>query len=231
MQTKGNASMSNRLLGHGVYGIPEVSRYTGLGTQRIYSWFKSGTKTKQVFAADYPPVDNSYAVSFLDMIDVLVAGQLREQGVSLRTVREAYNILKEDLSTHHPFCHQSLYVYKGKIFTQAAKKLEKKTLYEVLSGQHFIPNVMMPYVKRIDYSKKTKLAERWRIADGVVVDPRVSFGKPVVEETGTTTYVISRSYRANNRDEELVADLFEISPSAVIAAVSFEENHPSSRAA
>jgi hypothetical protein len=39
---------------------------------------------------DYEPVGGDYALSFHDLIDLFVAGQLREHGVSLPRLRRVY---------------------------------------------------------------------------------------------------------------------------------------------
>src|SRR5690349_2020617 len=78
------------MLGKGVYDYREAALLTGLKQGRVREWFRVRpvkARRPPVFRSDYEPVDGNYAISFLDLIDVFVAGQLREHGVSLQTLR------------------------------------------------------------------------------------------------------------------------------------------------
>lgn len=220
-------------LGEGVYHLAEAARYTQLHPARVRSWFvprSDGTRKHPVFHSDYAKVGTDRAISFLDLIDVLVAGQLRELGVSMPTVRKAYNVLKTQLKTTHPFCHQDLRTDGKRVFLVTATELDDVTLREVVSTQQYFRNVL-PHLQRLSYSEADKLAQHWDIEPGVMIDPAISFGKPVVAATGTTTFVIANCVKANGGDVELVADLFDLSPTDVRNAVEFENNYKTRRAA
>ena len=212
------------MLGEGVYKLAEVSKLTRMNPSRVRSWFKhrpDGRGHGPIFDSDYKSVDGDYAVSFLDLVDALVAGQFRDYNVSMQTVRRAYNLLKKELSTKHPFCHNKLFTDGKKIFHLAANELGENRLSEVISHQQFFLYIMGK-LKQIDYNEITKLAFQWRIAQGVVINPLVSMGKPTIEHTGVTTYIIANQYHANMKNAALVADLYEVSETDVANAVKFE---------
>src|SRR3954454_15105226 len=109
LTTSGQYPMT--LLGRGVYSITEASQLTGLRPARLREWFRRRpppSGRRPVFTSDYAPVAGDIAISFFDLIDVYVAGQLREYGVSMQNVRRVYKRLAADLSVKHPFCHQKL---------------------------------------------------------------------------------------------------------------------------
>lgn len=216
------------MLGKGIYILAEISRLTEIHPARVRSWLKqrnNGSGHSPLFSSDYMPADGDYASSFLDLIDVLIAGQFRDKyQVSMSVVKKAHRVLKEELNTDHPFCHSDLHTDGKNIFTLAANKVGDKILSEVVSHQQFFIHVLEP-LSHIDYEDASKLAKRWRIAQGIVVDPSISLGKPVVEGTGTTTHVIANQYYANNQETSLVADLYGISDQDVHNAVSFEDRY------
>ena len=137
-------------------------------------------------------------------------------------VRAAYSHLQNRLKAKDRCCREELYTDGKEIIIQAADAVGDSVLSEAVSGQRLFMQVL-EYLARIDFSHATKLAERWRIAQGVVIDPRISMGKPVVESTGKTTFVIANCYAANNRDAGLVAELFDVEESDVLNAFSFEQ--------
>jgi len=215
------------ILGNGVYAFSEAARLTGLRPARVREWFRGrrmGHGIKAVFSSDYDPVDGDYAISFLDLIDVFVAGQLREHGVPLQTLRRVYATLEHDFGTKHPFCRKEL-LSDGKIvFLRGLDAEGREALTEVLGRQHVFPQIILPFLKRIDYGEVTKLAERWRVNDLIVIDPAICFGKPIVEPAGIPTAILAAAYRANRKDADLVADWYKVTPHYVLAAVQFERN-------
>jgi uncharacterized protein (DUF433 family) len=110
------------------------------------------------------------------------------------------------------------------VFMRGLDSAGQEELAEVLTRQKVFPNILLPFLKTIDYGKLTLLARRWRIAEEVVVDPQICLGKPIVEAVGIPTAVLAQSYAANKNDAELVADWFNVHPRHVLAAVKFEKN-------
>lgn len=220
---RGGDSDMGIALGQGVYGYAEAARLTGLRPGRVREWFRGGRgRARAVLSGDYGPVDGDFAISFLDLIDVFVAGQLREHGVSLHTLRRVYERLQQDLQSRHPFGRQELLSNGKLVFMRGAGPEGEEELVEVLTRQKVFPQVLLPFLQRIDYDQVKLLARRWRIAEQVVIDPAVCFGKPVVEEAGIATGVLAAAYDANGEDENAVAEWYDIAAEHVLAAVQFE---------
>jgi uncharacterized protein (DUF433 family) len=215
------------MLGNGVYKYREAARLTGLKRERIREWFRlrnSDANRLPIFLSDYEPVEGSRVISFLDLVDVFVAGQLREHGVSLQTLRRVYNHLQKVLDTRHPFCRNEL-LSDGKIvFTRGMDSKGQEELTEVLTRQKVFPSIILPFLKKIDYGAASRLAERWHISRMVVIDPRICFGKPIIEDYSIPTAILADAYRANGEDAERVADWYNINAAHVLAAVEFENS-------
>jgi uncharacterized protein (DUF433 family) len=209
-------------LGHGVYTFKEAARYTGLKGSRVREWFRHRPDAgrKAIFVSDYEPADGQQAISFYDLIDVYVAGHLREHGVSLQTLRKVYAKLKNDFETEHPFCRHELLTDGKIVFVRGLDQKGNDEVMEVLSRQKVFPRILLPFLKTIDYDDS--LAKRWRIGESVVMDPRICFGRPIVEAARVPTYILATAYRANSEDAERVASWHGVSPKDVLAAVKFE---------
>lgn len=214
------------ILGHGVYGLSEAARLTGLEPGRAREWFrgrKDGVR-KPVFLGDYPGMDGDRAISFHDLVELFVAGKLRDRGVSLQTIRKVHERLQADLKTSHPFCRREILTRGGRIFTLGLDDHGREEMIEALTNQRVFPDVLRPFLERIDYHEATAMARRWSIADRVVVDPAICLGKPAVDGVGIATAVLAAAYEANDRDAELVADWYKINAGHVLAAVEFERS-------
>lgn len=221
------------LIGTGSYGIPEAARFARVNPRTANRWIsgEGAEKRGRLFKTDLPSVRGRYALSFLDLVDLLVVGRFRDEGVSFQTVRRVYAQLCRSLRTPHPFSHQRLLTDGTTIFAQTLDEVGDEHLQEVLSGQTAMPDILRPYLTQIEYSADTQTAARWNISPGVVLDPARSFGKPIVASEGTTTFVLAQAFWANDRDADLVADLFDVSPASVRLAVEFESEFATRRAA
>lgn len=220
-------------LGHGVYTLAEVARYTQVPAGTIRYWFKgkpAAAGSRSIFQSDYNPVDTDFALSFYDLLDALLAGQLRDFGVPARVIRKSHTALRKLLDTPHPFCHNAIFTDGRRIFHSFIDDLGEDVLAEVVSRQQFFPRIRQ-VLSGVRYDPYTQLADVWHIDKGVLINPRVSFGKPVIEHTAVTTYVVANQYYANSMDAALVASLFCLKQQDVLNAVSFEKGHGSHRAA
>jgi uncharacterized protein (DUF433 family) len=215
------------VIGRGVYNIAEASRLTKLRTQRVREWFRGRESAsrifKPVFQSDYPIYEEEYAISFLDLIELNIGGKLRDANVPLQYLRKVYNHLRGEYG-EHPFCRRVIYVGDKKIFTRGLSDAESNSVIEAITSQSYFDNIIIPFLRRIDYDLETEQAIRWRIADMVVIDPKIGFGQPVVEGIGIATSILRDAYFANDEDASFVAHWFGIDKKHVLAAVDFEND-------
>jgi uncharacterized protein (DUF433 family) len=214
-------------IGNGVYGFKEAARLTGLRPQRVREWFlgrPSEQSRKAVFRSDYQSVLGDHAVSFHDLIELFVAGQLREHGVSLQSLRKVHKQLQTDLKTRHPFCRREVLSDGKRVFTLGLDDRGRDEMIEVLTRQRVFAEILLPFLKRISYDEATLLARRWLIGEKVVIDPAICLGKPIVEPVGIATSILASAYDANDQNAEIVAAWYGVHASHVMAAVEFERS-------
>jgi len=220
-------------IGNGVYSIKEASKYIGLPPQRLRYWYfgrPDKRSKKPIVPPSYQPVENKYSISFYDLIDAYVVAFLLNKGVKRKTIRSAYTTMQKDLNRKHPFCYSKIMTDGMKIFSETANQFDDSQLYEIINNQNYF-NELKYKLDVLDYDPRNHIVFQWNIFDGVTINPKISFGKPVILHTGTTTYVVARAYHANNQDENLVAELYQIKPIEVLNAVRFENHYLTERAA
>jgi len=141
----------------------------------------------------------------------------------MAVVRKAYHQLTREFRTRHPFAHLSLRRAGRQILVKVSEVIAENTLTDAITRQNVFENVIAPHLECIDYSDATGFAERWHIAEGVVIDPEIAFGRATVAQTRVPTAVIAAAFRANDADEDVVADLYELSLDQVRLALHFED--------
>jgi uncharacterized protein (DUF433 family) len=216
------------ILGHGVYDISEAARFTGLRQARVREWFRERVShpiSRPVFRSDYAGVGEGHSISFLELVEVFVAGQLREHGVSLRSIRRAHAKLQNAWATRHPFARGEIRTGGRNVFVSALEEPERRIVAEAVTKSQVFERVILPTLEKIDYDQASQLATKWHLSPLVVLDPRVCFGQPIVEPVGITTYVLAAFYLANGRNARKVANWYEIEEKHVLAAVEFETRH------
>lgn len=214
------------VLGNGVYTLNEAAQLTGLNRALVNRWFRGrGGKrpSDPVFQSDYSNLGEGRSISFYDLIELNVGAQFRENGFSLHYVRRTHEKLQAAWHTKHPFCMKRLATDGKRIFAMELDDEENPIVYDVETFQIWFDKIVVPILKQIDYDRATAMATQWRIADMIVLNPKMSFGKPTVEGTGVRTNVLATAYLANERDAAAVADWYGVSEAHVMAAVAFEE--------
>ncbi len=208
------ASAPPNLLGRGLYTFREAARLTGLKHTRVREWFRC----RPLVHSDIAPVGHDFAMSFHDLIDVFVAGSLRDSGISMQAVRRVHERMQSDLGVLHPFCHQEFLADGKRIFV----KYGDDRLVDVLRHQGVFEQIIRPFLKKMDYDALTLLAQLWRIGSGIVIDPQICFGAPVVESVSIPTAILAASLGANKGDTELIANWYGVKKADILAASQFE---------
>jgi uncharacterized protein (DUF433 family) len=204
--------------------------YTGLKRDRVRGWFtrrNADSRGRAIFQSDYEAVDGDQVISFLDLVDLVVAGQLREHGVSWQDLSTTHSVLQKLWDTKHPFARKEVRHFGGRIFALAIDGVERKGVSDVAVNPRVFEDFILPVLERMDYDGTTLLARKWRLAPMVALNPAINFGKPSVESTGLPTRILSAAFHANGEDARLVARWYGVREEHVRAAVDFEHRFAS----
>jgi uncharacterized protein (DUF433 family) len=224
------------LLGKGLYSPPEVARLVGISASRVRRWVRGygfvystiagrrrGT-SPPVVSAELPRIDRYRAVSFLELVEVLVVRALLDRGVSLRNVRRAHRRAAGKLDTLHPFAFEKFKTDGRGIFLELARESDDyRPLLEMASGQYALPKALNRYLHQIDFGMDTLMATRWwplGRSRPVVLDPAIAFGTPVIAGTRVPVQSVLDALRAGETKNS-VCKWFGVRSRDVSAAVSF----------
>jgi len=191
----------------------------------LYSWFKRGTRreSSRIFESDYSGSEFEWAISFFDLVDVKIAVELRRKDVSMQKVRKVYEKLAASWDVSHPFCYKRFYAGTGDVYAEIETADGGKMLIDVLSDQGFDQTVMKPFLRTLEFNLQTDRAEQWTIAEGILLDPGIRFGEPLVRDSRIPAEVVANTYYCEGKDERFTASLYGLSVQDVRNAVTFHE--------
>ena len=211
-----------------MYSFSEAAHLANVSTTTVKNWLFGYTAKGRDVPPLFSPSDGAM-VSFLQMIEIMVAGRFRKsalggKSVSFRAVRDAYVNAQETWGIEFPFAHMRLEALGGHVVHLLREEVSANS-YQALDTpeQWTLPGLLRETIDQIDYHQE--LASRWfpiGRSVPIVVDPRLSTGLPVVEGRGVTVQAIRNRFKAGLRIEFIARD-FEMEPHLVETALQYGE--------
>ena len=204
------------------YTCADVARYLGLPSSTVRAWalgtqYSSGGKKRRFEPVIERPDRESNLLSFTNLIEVHVLSAIRRtHRVPLQKVREILRFIDEQFPTPHPLARLEWSTDQMDLFVEILGKIFS---VKGSTGQIEIRKVVQAYLSRIERDEyglamrfypftRAEHADR-PIADQpktVVIDPRISFGAPVLIGTGIPTAVLAARFKAGESMRALAKD-------------------------
>lgn len=178
----------------------------------------------------YQPVFHDHkeervALSYLQLVETAFVASFRKFQISLQRVRRAHQYLSRMFQVQYPFAQLALKtdgVHILKDLEEHENGHKAKMIVADHFGQEAWPQVIAERFEQFVY--EYDLALRWfprGAAVPIVVDPRISFGAPIVQRAGIATWVLRERYEAGETLEELQDD-FRVDENELRMALEFE---------
>lgn len=199
------------------YGIAEAAAYLRLPKSTLRAWMLG----QQRFRAVINIADRAdKRLSFINLVEAFVlAGIRREHSIPLPKVRSAVEYLRRTFRTRRPLAEEQFETDGVDLFVEKFGALIGATQ----EGQIQMREVIRDRLKRVrrdpqGLPEKIVLfpasVRAGAAAGDVVIDPRYSFGRPVLDGYGLRTAVLAERFYAGESIEALAKDYGV--PSAVV---------------
>lgn len=218
------------------YSVAEAAHYLHMPEGTLRSWLLGRLypvagvrkRSRPVIHLDDP---KKQYLSFINLVEAHVLAAIRRRhGVRLPKVRRALDYVQRQFPVERPLINQAfqtdgldLFVERYGVLINASRE-----------GQHAMKEIIGVYLQRIEWDAKglpVKLypftrdtqAESAPLSDPrvVVMNPAVSFGRPVITGTGVPVSSIYERYRAGDSVSEL-AKAFHLETLAIEEAIRCE---------
>ncbi len=213
------------------YGIPEAAGYLRLPVSTLRAWllgqrYRVGGQPK-FFKPVIDIVDRKERqLSFINLVEAFVlAGIRREHEIPLPKVRKAVDYLRRTFSTTRPLAHEQFETDGIDLFVEKMGSLIGATQ----EGQIQMRDIIRDRLERVHRDPKgvpEKIVlfparrQKTESAD-VVIDPRLSFGRPVLDRFGVRTAILAERFDAGD-DIDVLAREYSAPPEAIQNAIRCE---------
>jgi uncharacterized protein (DUF433 family) len=210
-------SKSNDIREIATYGVTEAAHYLRVPRTTIRDWisgrhYRNDAGVRFSRPIIHIPNPSVKLLSFMNLIEIHVLDAIRRKyDIPLEKVRTAVNYLSKQFPSRHPLADQEFVTDGLNLFIKKFSQLINISQ----EGQLAIQEVLQAHLHRIErdlqgipvrlypFTRKRDLQEEPR---AVVIDPQVSFGRPVLVGTGIPTAVIAERYIAGESIDALTED-------------------------
>lgn len=188
------------------YSVPEVAHYLCMPASTVRNWV-SGTKNfRHVIELPQP---NAALLSFFNLVEAHTLRSLRViHGMDLPRIRSALEFVKKELGWERPLIHEGFKTDGARLFVEHLERIIDATA----NGQVVMREVIT-HLERIEW--EASIAARLypftrkssdNAPKSVFIDPRFSFGRPILRESRVRTSVIADRYKAGDSIDDLALD-------------------------
>src|SRR5437588_11969230 len=233
--TEGHGGIDDRRLAP-AYSVAEAAHYLRMPEATLRSWVVGrlypvagqSKRSRPLIHLDDP---KKQYLSFINLVEAHVLAAIRRRhDVKLPKVRKALDYVRRQFRVERPLINQAFQTDGLDLFVERYGELINASR----EGQRVMKEIIGVYLKRIEWDAKglpIKLypftrdtqADAAPAADPrvVVMNPKISFGRPVISGTGIPVASIYERYKAGDSVADLAQD-FRLEISAIEEAIRCE---------
>lgn len=196
------------------YTVGEAAHYLGVPASTVRSWFAGTSYSHQGDRRKFKPVINPadakhLGLSFSNLIEAYVLTAIRRKHrIGLPTIRKGLAHLTEKLGSPRPLLTEQFATHGAQLFVERMREIINLSR----NGQTEMTEMILAYLERVERDAKglpIKLYPFMRSQPPreqprtVVIDPRVSFGRPVLAGTAIPTAVLAEQFKAGDQPKDL----------------------------
>jgi uncharacterized protein (DUF433 family) len=219
------------------YGISESAHALKIPPNTLISWIHGRSFPTRRGQGRFEPLielpeEGLPLLSFFNLVEAHVIDAIRYRDkIRLVRVRDAITHLREKYNSAHPLVEYEFQHDGVDLFTEMGKDIVNVSR----SGQLALRDVITAYLKRITRDAKgsaialypflQRRPEQVEEQKLVLIDPRISFGKPILVGVGVPTAVIADRNSAGETIAELAED-YGCQASEIEQAIEYERTLP-----
>lgn len=206
---------NRRKLGGGAYSLQELRAYLTFSGKP-----KDGDHASYWLKATLNPVAHKSKradYNFDDLVSLFVVRELRKRGVRPRAIKEAEEWLRDRLGIERPFVVEDIKTDGVDVFYRD-EAIRGQIEAASRKGQQAIRAAVSEKLTSVRYTDGT--ASSWEPVQGIILDPEIQFGEPVIAGSRLTTELVAGV--ADSLGIDRAAERFCIDAASVRSAMAFQ---------
>jgi uncharacterized protein (DUF433 family) len=214
------------------YTPAEAAHYLAVSLSTLRSWFagmsyKHHGESRRFQAVIKPAAARPLSLSFSNLVEAYVLTAIRRKHkIGLPTIRRGLRFLSEKFESRRPLLEEQFATRGAELFVERLGKIINLSKH----GQVEMAELIRVYLARVErdahglpiklypFIRAQPAADQPR---AVVIDSRVSFGRPVLAGTGIPTAVLAEQFKANDHPRDLARE-YGVEEEAVWDAIRCE---------
>lgn len=204
------------------YGIKEAARYLGMPVATLNSWVNGRrypTTTGTRFFEPLIKLPSPGLLSFYNLVEAHILLSTRKKHcVEMPAIRRAIDYIRAKYPSEHPLLTEDFLTDGKDLFVKKIREHEAQTINVSSWGQLGLGPILDMYLHRIERDsrgwpiKLFPIRTSWQVdAKGeppriVVIDPRISSGRPVVNGTGVMADIIVGRFNSGEGVQAIADD-------------------------
>lgn len=213
------------------YTLAEAARYLRLPVATLRSWVLGRQYPTADGGGQFPPLIRPASrrpplLAFSNLIEAHVLRSLRtDHGVPVKALRSALAYAERELGIDRLLLRPELRTDAGKVFLDRYGALIELST----SGQLAMRHLLAEHLKRIEWDTSRFPVRLYPFLSAaapsddrpIVIDPRIAFGRPVVQRKSISTSAIAERIDAGETVDDIAAD-YELGPLEIEQAILYE---------
>lgn len=197
------------------YTVPEAARYTLVPRATLRSWVVGRpyptSEGEHFFRPVFALPDRSKReLSFVNLVEAHVLAAIRGHNVPLDKVRNAMSYVRREFGSQHPLAEHRFQTDGVDLFVEKFEQLINVSR----QGQLAMKQLLEASLRRVEWDS-VGIAYRLypftrrpvpNAPRSVMIDPNLSFGRPVLAGTGIATAIVAERYKAGEDIDVLAHD-------------------------
>jgi len=213
------------------YTLAEAARYLRLPAATLRSWVLGRQYPTAEGGGQFPPLIRPASrrpplLAFSNLIEAHVLRSLRtDHGVPVKALRSALAYAERELGIDRLLLRPELRTDAGKVFLDRYGELIELSA----SGQLAMRRLFAEHLKRVEWDSSRFPVRLYPFLSAaapseerpIVIDPRIAFGRPVVQRKGISTTIIAERVDAGESVDDIAAD-YDLRPLEIEQAIVYE---------
>ena len=186
----------------------------GVTTRHLFRWVRDGLTGQYLTGLRGEEV----ALTFLDLVSLRMIAVFRAYGVTSLEIRKAHHELQTARGWSHPFAMEPLWISGLHIYIRE-NRIPIAITKNWQSAFDFVELFVGP-MHNMAFGENER-PTKWEPQEGIVLDPKISFGEPCLKGTRIATQVLWSLVEAGDPPDR-VALVYQLPTEQVEAAIAWE---------